>query len=187
MGKNDNHFFGGKAMKRKFTAIMIGVAIAALIAWSHSESAGLPASGDFTVVGNNDGDASFEVGEGGLVVVKMPILGDQKNLPKDWTAACSYAVNKDGQWILLAEDAYELPTTIDGNLVVGGGKIETSGVEWVWPRCWGHDKGGKNWLWINQVGKHTRPDKNGNPGYEAIINIKTGEVSTVPASYMTRN
>jgi len=147
-----------------------------------------PPSGDFTVVGQNEYTVKFSVADRQTIIVEMPVLSDQKDLPsQNWTAACSYAFF-DGKFRYKAQRNYDIPTSVSGYWVRGTLTVP-EGVRYVWPRCWGHNF--KNppehkSLWIDQYGPFTRKSGTGKISYESVADMYTGEVVPVPGNYPLR-
>lgn len=153
------------------------------ISFANGPASTLPTFGNYVVSGQEDVELSVS---SGVVTIAMPILSEQRALTADWQAFCSYAVVRGDKWVLVSQKDYSVPTIVTNGEVRGQFTLPIE-EGWIWLRFWGQDKKTDKWLWINQTGRYTRMDDQGNPGYEMIVNAGTGEIVPVPSSYQIRD
>jgi len=176
-------------MKKIIAAVLF---LAAVSFFGTAQASNFPASGKYTVPGGFNG--TFKVVKvdktDQTVTVELPTIAQQ--LEKEgitnpsWEANTSYCWHNGTSWILVAEGSYALPTTVtkDGNLLVTTKPLKQGHLGWY--RFWGQDTKSGKWLWIDQGDSHNRNDAQGNPGYEVMVDYKTGLAEVVPNKYDTR-
>jgi hypothetical protein len=167
--------------------VYIGLLIIALVAFSSMAWAGdgLPRAGGYDIT--TAGSEPIVNVSGGSVEVKVPTPASQGVSNSRFKVARSVAWTDGNAWHLIAEEGdYTVPTTVvDKDYLKASLGLPDIGNGWFWVRIWGVGSGSNPWLWINP-NRFMRPDKNGKPGYEFLVNVKTGETRPVPSSLETR-
>lgn len=164
-----------------YKRILIMIAIAIFAIAGIAVAGELPDNGQ--LANKADGEIQITVA-GGKVTIAVPVLSDQIPLNTKWHLHESHATT-DGNtpWPLDTAKDYSLYNT-ERNLNILTAAVDLPNTNFVWYRVWGSDN--KNWLYINPGSKYHRLDKKGKPGYEFVVDTRTGEVLTVSANYDVR-
>lgn len=175
---------------KKFFGILMTIIFIGL--FEQAAFAELPEAGEIVVEGKG-GEFKPSFSEDGNVLVDVPILPVQIQkeglATTNWQLYASVAYPKGKQWMLIPQDNIEKYTieTSKNDGMLNGEIVPADNHRYVWVRVWGKDKLSGKWLWIDQASKYMRLDKKGNPGYEVIVDLVTGEPSSVPDTYKTRD
>lgn len=169
-----------------------------------SSLAGPPESGEIAEESvTATGAPPFEVGvtESNRVEIQFPLRSDQfttskeeESLPQDPEVKvfASYAYPKKvseskTKWVEVGQKSFTLETgEIQDNQVPAHMSLQAQRT-WYWVRTWAKDVTSGNWVWIDESSPFCRYDDEGNPGYEFLVNLKTGEAEPVPSNYDTRD
>lgn len=153
-------------------------------------AAPIPATGEYTVE-ETTVKGVFEVVEvqRDKVTIKVPMPDSATVNLADIAVFASVGWTDGQSWKIVSSDDYsrfvsKMEMTGEGSEKVSV-ELPNKGNGWFWLRIWGQNKADKNWLWIKQ-GPYVRLDTAGNPGYEAIVNNRTGESRPVPKEYNNR-
>lgn len=168
--------------------VLVGIVLIIALTFVATVWAGdLPLSGDYNVAGWGGAEELIISVRGRVVDIEVPVA-DSQGLPNgNWQLYCSRAWTDGNSWTLEAKDNYFVPTSKLTNSRINATIPLSMKGEWEWFRCWGKDLNSGQWLWIIKASKYARNDKQGNPGYEIIVNTNDGGYLPVPSQYSIRN
>lgn len=162
-------------MKNTLLAIVIGLFFSVS---AYGEVKIVPDNPTFQIATINDSS----------VTVKVPLIENQlteeclKN--PQWQISAGYCYLIGADYFRVARKNYEVPTgPIEKNHANAIIKFDHKGDGKYWVRVYGKDKTSGRPLWINQYDEFCRLDINGNPGYEFIFNLPSGEFDKVPDDF----